>query len=68
MANTNDGIVLQEYPDEGKPFRTRLPPLPPRGKSTHTPIPDSVVMPTPAELAIQEARAKEKRLANGRDA
>ena len=66
MSDLPEDVILQEYPDAI--LRKSLAPLPTRGKSTHTPIPDSVVMPTQAELSIQEARAKEKRLARGRDA
>ena len=66
MSDPNEGIVLQPYPDTA--IRQSLPPLPTRGGSRHVVMPETMVMPTQSELQLQEARAREKRVAKGRDA
>ena len=63
MNDPNEGIILQQYPDTQ--IRKSVPPLPTRGGSPHVVMPDTLRMPSPAEIQQMELRAKELRLAHG---
>lgn len=62
-----EDIILSEYPDGQFGSRKSLPPLPMQRKSTHTPMSEAMqgTMPSQADIARMEARAKEHRLKMG---
>ena len=64
MSDPNEGIVLQPYPDTQA--RKSVPPLPTRGGSPHAVMPETLRMPSQAEIQQLELRAKERRIAHGR--